>query len=402
VRANVDIRGTPPPPALDLVARVPDPALVIGATGIVRSENDLARDLLGGRTIGTPVSRLLVLPDATAVAPGVEMRDQPATAVRLDGTPVPVRVSVGPASDDAAIATLRAECDEVLLERTRPLLDLAFELAPIGMAFFDTHGRYLRVNPALADILGRPADDLIGRRDQEFTHPHDRESDVAAAGRILAGEISSWQTEKRFLRPDGSVVWVVANLSFLRDEAGRPLSWLGQFQDVTTRMRLESRLRRLAEEDPLTGLPNRRRLDRELEIARRLGAQAGMDGALIVIDLDGLKAINDACGHAAGDDAIRAVGAALRNVVRRTDTVARTGGDEFAVVLPLTDANAARRVAGALGAAVSELSVAGRSLSASIGTTTFSGSNAAPSDVLLAEADAAMYRAKRTSPPREG
>lgn len=402
MRAFVDIRGAAPPSAPDLVERVPDPALVIGATGVVGGENDLARELLGGRAIGKPVSKLLVLPDAGPIAPGVRMCDRPATAMRLDGTPVPVRVSVGPASDTAAIATLRAECDDVLLERTRPLLDLAFELAPIGMAFFDTHGRYLRANPALAEILGRPAEDLVGRRDQELTHPDDRDSDLAAAARILAGEISSWQTEKRFLKPDGSVVWVVANLSFLRDEGGRPLSWLGQFQDVTTRRRLESQLRRLAEEDPLTGLPNRRRLQRELEIARRLGSQAGLDGALIVIDLDGLKAINDACGHAAGDDAIRSVGAALRDAVRPTDTVARIGGDEFAVVLPLTDANAARRVAGELGAAVAGLNVAGRALSASIGATTFSGATVAPSDVLLAEADAAMYRAKRTASPRPG
>ena len=110
------------------------------------------------------------------------------------------------------------------------------------MALFNTDGEYVRVNAALCRLLGRTEAELLGRRDQEFTHPDDRQSDVDAAWRILRGEIHTWQCEKRFRRPDGSVVWALANLTFLRDEDGNPISWMGQFQDVSDRKRNEKEL----------------------------------------------------------------------------------------------------------------------------------------------------------------
>jgi len=83
---------------------------------------------------------------------------------------------------------------------------------------------------------------LLGHRDQEFTHPEHRASDIAAAWQILSGEIDTWQTEKRFVRPDGSAVWVIANMTFMRDEEGRALTWLGQFQDISDRKETEHAL----------------------------------------------------------------------------------------------------------------------------------------------------------------
>ncbi|MGH2722601.1 MAG: PAS domain S-box protein [Actinomycetota bacterium] len=96
------------------------------------------------------------------------------------------------------------------------------------MALFNTDGEYVRVNAALCAFLGRTREELIGRRDQEFTHPDDRQSDVDAAWRILRGEIHTWQCEKRFVRPDGGIVWAIANLTFLRDADGNPMTWVGQ------------------------------------------------------------------------------------------------------------------------------------------------------------------------------
>ena len=84
------------------------------------------------------------------------------------------------------------------------------------------------MTPQLSARLLTALPQLLGHRDQEFTHPEDRESDVDAAWEILNGKRNTHQTEKRFLRPDGSVRWVLANLTFLRDDAGRPLSWVGQ------------------------------------------------------------------------------------------------------------------------------------------------------------------------------
>jgi PAS domain S-box-containing protein len=120
-----------------------------------------------------------------------------------------------------------------LVHEASRYFDIAFDQAPIGMAIFNADGEYVRVNPALCELLGRGDDQLLGRRDQEFTHPDDRQLDVDVAWDILAGRRSTFQRQKRFVRPDGAVVWAIANLTFLRDERGRPLNWVGQFQDIT-------------------------------------------------------------------------------------------------------------------------------------------------------------------------
>ena len=165
------------------------------------------------------------------------------------------------------------------------------------------------------------------------------------------------------------------------------------------------RLAHLAAHDPLTGLANRTlfadRLDRALARARR----EGRPGALLLLDLDGFKAINDAHGHAAGDHALVAVAERLRGCVREVDTVVRLGGDEFSVVLDGVDAAAeARRVAKRIRAALAEpLRLDGGAplaLSASIGVAVFAGWEA-PAD-LLRRADGAMYAAKRAGPVAPG
>jgi len=267
------------------------------------------------------------------------------------------------------------------------------------MAFFNPTGHYVRVNAALCRLLGRTAEDLVGRRDQELTHPADRASDVAAAWRILAGEIDSWQTEKRFVLPDGEVVWVIANMTFLRDEEGRALHWLGQFQDITARKQLEDRWQRLADEDPLTGLPNRRRFERDLEVVLSLSERHGYPGALLLLDLDDFKAINDRHGHAVGDAALVAVAQALRTRVRDTDTLVRVAGDEFALLLPHTGEQAARRVALELEAVLRGTTLgAGKpeiGLSVSVGVAGFGLAEHPTAAELLARADADMYAAKR-------
>ena len=135
------------------------------------------------------------------------------------------------------------------------------------------------------------------------------------------------------MRPDGSIVWTLASLTFLRDEHGRPLCWVGQFQDVTE-------LRRMASRDPLTDALNRRAFDIELA---RVGA--GHAALLILLDLDGFKDINDAHGHHAGDELLRRTADTIRGRLRRDDVLARLGGDEFVVLLPHCDVERATLVA---------------------------------------------------------
>jgi PAS domain S-box-containing protein len=137
---------------------------------------------------------------------------------RANGVPFTLAIEVGLDEQSGwLVCTGREVAGEDLLSESQRYLDVAFEVAPVGMALFDTDGRYVRVNDALCRLLGRSKADLIGRRDQEFTHPEDRQADVDAAWRILNGELDVWQTEKRFLTASGDIVWTIANLTFLRD-----------------------------------------------------------------------------------------------------------------------------------------------------------------------------------------
>lgn len=385
-----------PRPACAL-ADVPVPTVVLAADGVVTSANVLATDLLGPDLAGAPLSAVLTggMPAATGDSRHVTWRAEARTA---GGVPFLLDASATRRPDGSAVVVLRPVAGRVILAETQRQLDAAFETAPIGMAFFDTEGRYVRVNHALCALLGRRVDELLGRRDSELTHPDDRQSDVDAAWRILQGEIDVWQTEKRFVRPGGEVVWAIANLTFLRDDERRPLTWLGQFQDITARKRLETQLRDLADEDPLTGLANRRRLDAALRDALALAARHGHGGALIYADLTGFKAVNDGFGHDTGDEVLRRVAAAMRERCRATDTVARLGGDEFAILLPVVTPAQARvfqralqRVLDGITVPVGDTTVHVRS---TLGACLFGpDEHLLPAEVIAA-ADRAMYAAR--------
>lgn len=383
------------PASLDAL---PDAALVLGTDGIVAAVNARVPDLFGCDPTGELLSELLRC-DALDAEPDAPLRHGRAELTRRDGVPFVVDVSATAPNAGRRLVFLRKLDAPRLVEESERLLQVAFETAPIGMAFFNTEGEYLRVNAALCALLDRAEADLLGRRDQEFTHPEHRASDVAAAWRILKGEIDTWQTEKRFVRPDGSAVWVIANMTFLRDEEGRALTWLGQFQDITERKALEDRLRRLADEDPLTGLPNRRGLEGSIRLALDMCDRHALAGSLLMIDLDGFKQVNDTYGHAVGDAALAAVAQSLRRRLRSTDLLARVGGDEFAVLLRSTSGAPAQRLAdvlvGVVRATTLDPGLPQIALDASVGVADFGPAPIPSVQELLAGADAAMYAAKR-------
>lgn len=379
------------------LADVPVPTVLLAADGIVTSANPLATELLGPDLAGGPLTAVLTdaLPAATDDSHLVIWRTEARTA---GGVPFLLDASATYRRDGSAVVVLRPVPGRVVLAESQRHLDAAFETAPIGMAFFDTEGRYARVNHALCELLGRRADELLGRRDSELTHPDDRQTDVDAAWRILRGEIDVWQTEKRFVRPGGEVVWAIANMTFLRDDERRPLTWLGQFQDITARKALEAQLRGLAGEDPLTGLANRRRLDEALRDALALATRHGHGGALIYVDLTGFKGVNDRFGHDTGDAVLRCVAAVMQERCRATDTVARLGGDEFAVLLPIATPAQARvfqralqRVLDGIRLPVGDTAVHVRS---TLGVCLFGpDAHLLPAEVIAA-ADRAMYAAR--------
>jgi diguanylate cyclase (GGDEF)-like protein/PAS domain S-box-containing protein len=311
-----------------------------------------------------------------------------------DGPPYAVIVSF---SD----VTEQRQADAALAEAQKRF-ELAFDHAPIGIALVTLEGRLVRVNRALCEMFGYAEGELVGERFQELTDEEGLTDDLDELGRMIAGEIPSYQMEKRYGHKDGSDVWALLSVSLVRGDADKPLYFIAQILDITDRRRLERELRHQADHDNLTGLANRRafgtQLGRELARERRYGGES----SLLMIDLDGFKEINDTIGHAAGDLVLIAVAELISERVRDTDVAARLGGDEFAVLLPNTDRRGAEILAIDLVQAVRELRVdvgadEPACVTASVGVAC---SAELPQlddeDALLIAADVAMYEAKRT------
>jgi len=272
-----------------------------------------------------------------------------------------------------------------------------------GMIMADLDGRILDANPAIQELLGQALEDMVGRRVSEFVHPDDR--DVVRARFHGADEAaSSLRLDHRFVRRDGDVRWVDSSISFVRDAEGHRSFAVSTIQDVTQRKAAEAALLAQAEinehqalHDALTGLANRTlfhdRIDHAVRSARRTDGTA----AVLLMDLDRFKEINDALGHAAGDELLVELAGRLEHALRASDTVSRLGGDEFGVLLPdpavLEDV---LQVIDRMQAAIAEpVTVQGLplSLEASIGVALFP-EDGDDVETLIQHADVAMYQAK--------
>jgi diguanylate cyclase (GGDEF)-like protein/PAS domain S-box-containing protein len=292
----------------------------------------------------------------------------------------------------------RITAEEALL-RESARFRTAFEDAPIGMALVAQEGRFLRVNRSLCDITGYDENELLRLDFQQITHADDVDRDVEQARRLLAGELRRYQMEKRYRRRDGRIVWVMLSVSLVRD-CGRTPYFLAQIEDIDERKQAERQLRRLADHDPLTGLLNRRRFNEELEREAARARRQGGAGALLVVDLDRFKLVNDSHGHRAGDSILRAVGRTLEDRLRSSDLAFRIGGDEFAVIAPgCGNEPDARAFATDVAEAIRSGTIAATAIrvTASIGVALI-GAAAGSGDDVFAAADDAMYAAKRRGP----
>lgn len=278
-------------------------------------------------------------------------------------------------------------------EKLKPF-ESAFGHAPIGMALIATDGRVLQVNDALCRITGYLREKLQTTTLRSITHSEDLELDVEYQQQLLQGQIATYQVEQRYRHAWGHYVWVLVTVSLVRDEGSLPY-FIEQVQDISERKELERRLEDLVDHDFLTGLFNRRRFEQELTHEVRVAARYGTPGALLLIDLDNFKDVNDEFGHKAGDDLLKTVAQALRHRVRETDVLARVGGDEFAAILPRSDAEHARVVAdGIVKTLRRQTAMLGQQLihtTASVGISMFEGLT---DTEVLATADLAMYDSK--------
>jgi diguanylate cyclase (GGDEF)-like protein/PAS domain S-box-containing protein len=272
-----------------------------------------------------------------------------------------------------------------------------------GVLVVDTQARVVLANDAIARLFGVAVGELVGRPlsgvpvDLLDDNGHLLPSERMPMERALRGE-QVRAAVMRLVRRDGTLLWIEAQASPLLDEDGELYGAVASYDDVTLRVEEDRRTRREADTDPLTGLANRRALERTLASSLGRAAARGRAAAVLMLDLDGFKAINDSHGHAAGDAALREVARRLRRCVRERDLVARLGGDEFVVLL--TDvggssgaaAEACERVHAVLSEPIA-LEQADVRLRAAIGVATFP-ADGADAPALLAHADRAMYAAK--------
>jgi diguanylate cyclase (GGDEF)-like protein/PAS domain S-box-containing protein len=271
-------------------------------------------------------------------------------------------------------------------------------------------GTLIYANPAAIKLFGAPdAAALLAKKTTDLIHPDERAAQTARMKSIINQEVIPPATESRFLRFDGTVIDVQVQGTAI-DFDGEPAIHVS-IHDITERKKLERDIRQLAFYDDLTHLPNRRLLDDRLRQVLSSSKRHGGFNALMFLDLDNFKALNDRHGHALGDALLVDAATRLKKCVREMDTVARFGGDEFVVLIPelgnmQTDATAtAMGIAEKIRATLSEPYVleathvdgAGFSVThqctASLGVLIFS-DDASPVDDLLKWADAAMYQAK--------
>lgn len=260
-------------------------------------------------------------------------------------------------------------------------------------------GQITYASPSLERLTGYAPEALLGLRIQDAVAPE--------VGQQMIGALEALRTEGTPPRRhwqfqqttrDGRQLWVQVIVDLLRAENGAPVEILGITRDISEHKAMEARLTELAHTDPLTGLPNRRlffdRLEERLRMARRQKCPL----ALLFLDLDGFKVINDSHGHLVGDDVLRTVAARFSDVVRESDSLARVAGDEFALLLgPSAEPLAPEHVASRLIACLAEpLEVQGQTcqLGVSIGIALYP-ADALEADALLRQADQAMYLAKR-------
>ena len=278
--------------------------------------------------------------------------------------------------------------------------EMILDSAGDGICGLDSAAVVTFANPAAARLLGCEREELLGSCFHDVVHPKSPFSDGhdAAGCPIQAAVLDgvSYQSDgESFSRLDLSAFPV--EYSITPYAAGPGQGAVVTFKDITERKRAEQQLQYLADHDVLTGLYNRRRFGEELAQQIAVCERLGVESALLVLDLDNFKFINDALGHQAGDELIRSIASQLKGRIRRTDIVSRLGGDEFALLLTGTGADAAQELAEELLAMVRGHRVLARDkpvqVKTSIGIAMLDAQDLTAEQLLL-EADVAMYEAK--------
>ena len=284
-----------------------------------------------------------------------------------------------------------------------------FDGVSIGILRLGPDRRAVEANPALELMLGYSAAELAGLDLADYLHAGDLPRAALLFQELTLGRRESFQLEARFIRNDGELVWGQMSAVVERDPDGRPAFAVTMIENITNRKRAEVELMRQAElserqalHDPLTDLPNRLLFADRIEQAIVQSQRYGTRVAILMMDLDRFKEVNDSLGHRAGDELLKEVAERLRSATRASDTAARLGGDEFGLLLPdLADGDSVLLMIDRIRDAfeqpifVHDLPLA---IEASIGIAVFP-DHGDSAELLIQRADMAMYSAKRESAP---
>jgi diguanylate cyclase (GGDEF)-like protein/PAS domain S-box-containing protein len=287
---------------------------------------------------------------------------------------------------------------DVLLMGSERRFKALLEAAPDAMVIVDWHGHITLVNAQTERLFGYEREEIVGQNIADLLPDRERTQNRELITRYLR-EASSLPmgsgAELLARRKDGSEFPVEISLSPLETDEG--VLVYGAVRDITDRKKADAQLRYLADHDGLTGLINRRNFEDRLAVELARAGRYEVEGALLLIDIDNLKDVNDTLGHAYGDEVLRSIATLFRKRLRETDTVARLGGDEFAVLLSHTPAEEAAQLARELVSVIrdQQVMVRGKKLrvTVSVGVATFGIGPSLGEDVMLA-ADVALYEAK--------
>lgn len=307
-----------------------------------------------------------------------------------------------PSQHELDVIETAASLTAMAIERKRAelqlqLLSKVFEHGSELIMIADAKGRLVRVNQAFTAVTGYTEAEALGRNPNMLSSGrHDKDFYAQMWAQVMGQ--GQWAGEVWNRRKDGSIYPSWLAISVLRDQRGLPCNFVAIASDITQRKAAEERIRQLAEFDALTGLPNRRLLQDRVETAMGQAKRQQQPLALIFLDLDRFKNVNDSLGHQVGDALLVVVAQRLQSLLREQDTVSRIGGDEFVLLCPNTDAAGAAHVANHVLTAFQQHFHAGPhelACGCSLGVAMFP-ADAKDYNSLLMAADAAMYRAKQS------
>ncbi|MFN4266124.1 MAG: putative bifunctional diguanylate cyclase/phosphodiesterase [Aquabacterium sp.] len=419
-----------------VMAHSADGIVTLSSSGHITSANAAISQMFGTRHVdlrGLHISALIPsAPTGNELAAYLLEHDEPShlkrpelQGKRHNGRHFPLSLSVccpQMDGDHRFVAVIRdlsaTKSMELAMNAAQRHLDTVDEMrrmivhtAPYAIVILNTHGIIQAINPAGERLLGYPAHDLVGRSDTQRFFDADQ---VAHRAHMLSvrlnrpihdlqvlphlAELSPGHpSEWNLIRADGSTVVAEILVHVLTDEAGQHTGYLATAHDVTQRRQAEDKLHHMAMHDALTALPNRNMLQEQLKVCIGLAERNNQPLAMLFLDVDRFKKINDTLGHHIGDSVLIEVGRRIRSAMRTSDIVARLGGDEFGILLPrITAMSDGMLVAEKVHSLFSEPFRVGPHelrVSASIGLALYP-DHGSDSITLMRHADLAMYQAK--------